>query len=86
MPTKTALPEEVRTSLIVISEEAFANYIGVHPNTAKALRLDGTGPPAIALSPGRIGHRITDIQAWLDRLAREATTPTPSSVLTHTRL
>lgn len=73
----TAIPDELRASLTVVSEETFAGWIGVHANTAKAMRRSGTGPPALTLSPGRIGYRITDIQRWLDLRAQAASLPTP---------
>jgi CRP-like cAMP-binding protein len=77
MPTTTTpLPDEAR-ALLVITEERLAELFGVHPNTMANIRRSGDGPPVIALSPGRIGYRLTDAAQWLEQRARESSRLTP---------
>jgi len=40
---------------------------GLSDRTFERLEQLGDGPPKTRLSPGRIGYRVCDLKAWLDK-------------------
>ena len=54
----------------VVSERAAAEMLGISPDTLRRTVKRGEGPCRISLSPRRVGYRLTDLHAWLDKRTR----------------
>jgi len=54
-------------SIRVLSEPQTYRAIGVSDRTWERLKAIGDVPPKTRLSEGRVGYRVSDIKAWLDR-------------------
>ncbi len=49
----------------VLTERQICDLAKISPRTAQRLRQDGSGPPYVTLSPGRIGYLRSDVINWL---------------------
>jgi predicted DNA-binding transcriptional regulator AlpA len=56
----------------VLSRPETLRVLGVSDRTFDRIEYAGDGPPKTRLSTGRIGYRVSDLKAWLDR-RREGT-------------
>jgi predicted DNA-binding transcriptional regulator AlpA len=65
----------------VLSRPETIRLVGVSERTWERLEAAGDVPPKIRLSEGRIGFRVSDIDAWLDA-RREGTAWQPIGKLT----
>jgi predicted DNA-binding transcriptional regulator AlpA len=54
-------------SVRVLSRPQAVKAVGVSIRTWERLEAGGDGPPKTRLSTGRIGYRVSDLKAWLDR-------------------
>jgi predicted DNA-binding transcriptional regulator AlpA len=54
-------------SIRVLSEPQTYRAIGVSDRTWERLKAIGDVPLKTRLSEGRVGYRVSDIKAWLDR-------------------
>ena len=61
-------------SIRVLSEPQTYRAIGVSDRTWERLKAIGDVPPKTRLSEGRVGYRVSDIKAWLDRRRVEGQT------------
>lgn len=60
----------------VLSPEGTAAYTGLSKITLAKLRGSGEGPPFYKLTVGkygRVGYRISDLDAWLETRRRQST-------------
>ena len=53
----------------IVSNRELVQRLGLSAATLWRMRRRGDFPAPIALSPGRIGWRETDLAAWLDQRA-----------------
>jgi predicted DNA-binding transcriptional regulator AlpA len=51
----------------VLTRSETVRVLGVSDRTFDRIELAGDGPPKTRLSTGRIGYRVSDLKAWLDR-------------------
>jgi len=51
----------------VLSEPEARQAVGLSDRTWERLKANGDIPPKTRLSEGRIGYRVCDIEAWLDK-------------------
>lgn len=51
----------------VLSEPQTYRAVGLSDRTWERLKAIGDVPPKTRLSEGRVGYRVSDIKAWLDR-------------------
>jgi predicted DNA-binding transcriptional regulator AlpA len=51
----------------VLSRPETLRVLGVSDRTFDRIEFAGDGPPKTRLSTGRIGYRVSDLKAWLDR-------------------
>ena len=51
----------------VLSRPETLRVLGVSDRTFDRIEYAGDGPPKTRLSTGRIGYRVSDLKAWLDR-------------------
>lgn len=51
----------------LLPSPAAAAYLGLRPQTLRAYRLRGCGPPYVRLSGlnGRVAYRLADLDAWI---------------------
>jgi len=56
----------------VISERAAAEILGMSPDTLRRTVKRGEGPCRISLSPRRVGYRLTDLNAWINKRVRRS--------------
>ena len=63
-------PAEINPDRRVISKKETAKLIGVSPESLTRWHQTGTGPKRLQLSTRRVGYRVSDIQAWLDKRAK----------------
>jgi predicted DNA-binding transcriptional regulator AlpA len=49
----------------VLSEKEAARYLNLARQTLSNLRFKKEGPPYIRLLPGRIGYKLSDLEAYL---------------------
>jgi predicted DNA-binding transcriptional regulator AlpA len=54
-------------SVRVLTEPQTYRVLGISDRTWDRLKAAGDVPPKTRLSEGRIGYRVCDIRAWLDR-------------------
>jgi predicted DNA-binding transcriptional regulator AlpA len=54
-------------SVRVLTRHQTIEAVGVSNKTWERLEAVGDAPPKTRLSTGRIGYRICDIKAWLDK-------------------
>ena len=54
----------------LMSEEELAHYLSVSLATVRRWRYEGTGPPVL-WAGNRPRYRREDVDAWLERRARE---------------
>jgi predicted DNA-binding transcriptional regulator AlpA len=54
-------------SIRVLSEPETYRTLSLSDRTWERLKAAGDVPPKTRLSEGRIGYRVSDIKAWLDR-------------------
>jgi predicted DNA-binding transcriptional regulator AlpA len=54
-------------SIRVLSESQTYRAVGLSDRTWERLEAIGDVPPKTRLSEGRVGYRVSDIKAWLDR-------------------
>jgi predicted DNA-binding transcriptional regulator AlpA len=59
------MDDDFRT-IRVLSRPQTIKTVGVSERTWERLEADGDVPPKTRLSEGRIGYRVSDIEAWLD--------------------
>lgn len=52
--------------LRLITEEQAACLLGLHVQTLRRWRREGTGPPALALGRRRFAYRVGDLATWQD--------------------
>jgi len=52
--------------LQVINRREALEHLGLSSRTLERLDAKREGPPKIRLSPGRIGYRTTDLDAWIN--------------------
>jgi predicted DNA-binding transcriptional regulator AlpA len=63
----TAEGAELLNSTRIVSENFAADYLGISRDTLRRRRGTGDGPRRIQLSERRIGYRICDLDAWLEK-------------------
>ena len=51
----------------VLTRSETVRVLGVSDRTFDRIEHAGDGPPKTRLSTGRIGYRVSDLKAWLDR-------------------
>lgn len=66
-------PNPLAGSDKLCSAEEAAELLGVAPQTLAHWRVRGSGPRYITLSARCVRYRLSDIQGWLDRRAKEST-------------
>lgn len=49
-----------------VSPVEAVKIVGLSRTTIWRLESEGGFPPKVRLSPGRVGYRMADIQAWID--------------------
>jgi predicted DNA-binding transcriptional regulator AlpA len=54
-------------SIRVLSEPQTYRVLGISDRTWDRLKAIGDVPPKTRISEGRVGYRVCDIKAWLDR-------------------
>jgi predicted DNA-binding transcriptional regulator AlpA len=54
-------------SVRVLTRHQTIEAVGVSGKTWERLEAVGDTPPKTRLSEGRIGYRVSDIKAWLDK-------------------
>jgi predicted DNA-binding transcriptional regulator AlpA len=59
------LPPEIARHR-VLDEKTAAEFIGLSQVTLERMRKLGTAPKHLALSPRRLGYRVSDLLKWLD--------------------
>jgi predicted DNA-binding transcriptional regulator AlpA len=57
-----------------VSEPELRRLLGISDMTFTRMKARGDAPPKTQISPGRIGYRVADIKAWLDRRRQPLTT------------
>ena len=62
------LPPEIARQR-VLNEKDAAEFIGLSHVTLERMRKLGTAPKHLALSPRRLGYRVSDLLRWLDERA-----------------
>jgi predicted DNA-binding transcriptional regulator AlpA len=60
------MPEEL-DAIRVLNRSETIRMVGVSDRTWDRLEAAGDTPPKTRISQGRIGYRVADICAWLDR-------------------
>ena len=53
-------------SVKVLTRREAVAHLGFSNRTLFRLEARGDAPPKIRLSPGRIGYRVSDLNAWMD--------------------
>ena len=66
--------EQSLAAMQVIDEQEAADVLGLSADTLRRRVRDGTGPIRINLSARRVGYRVGDLLAWLDKRASESRT------------
>jgi predicted DNA-binding transcriptional regulator AlpA len=56
----------------ILNELAAAHWLGVSIATMRRMRWGKRGPAFVRLSPGRIGYRISDLEAWVESRTERA--------------
>jgi predicted DNA-binding transcriptional regulator AlpA len=62
-PMKTDDLDAVR----VLTRSETLRVLGISDRTFDRIEYAGDGPPKTRISTGRIGYRVSDLKAWLDR-------------------
>lgn len=57
--------QSIEVAKVLTRREAVA-HLGISDRTLFRLEAKGDAPPKIRLSPGRIGYRVSDLNAWMD--------------------
>jgi predicted DNA-binding transcriptional regulator AlpA len=50
----------------IISERVTAEILGISPDTLRRLNRRGEGPTRRRISPGRVGYKISEVEAYRD--------------------
>ncbi len=58
---------------LVVSEEHAARMLSLAPRTLQSLRLEGGGPPHVALTSRRVGYLVSELEAWARQRSRTST-------------
>ena len=53
-------------SVKVLTRFEALSHLGLSDRTLIRMERRGDAPPKIRLSPGRIGYRVSDLQAWMN--------------------
>jgi predicted DNA-binding transcriptional regulator AlpA len=53
----------------MLDETAAAHVLGISTMTLRRMSKNGEGPERIKISPRRVGYRLRDCVAWLERKA-----------------
>ena len=51
-------------TLQFLTQKQTAHLLNVSERTLERWRVEGQGPPFVALGPRRRGYRLSDIEAW----------------------
>ncbi len=67
-------------SIRVLDRRSMLTMIGLAPRTWDRLEAIGDVPVKTQLSPGRVGYRVCDVKAWLDKRRLAANVPAQQQV------
>jgi predicted DNA-binding transcriptional regulator AlpA len=61
----------------LLTEKQLCAWLGIAPATCSRWRLEGSGPPFIALGPRRLAYRRSAVEKWLASRERSQGVLTP---------
>jgi predicted DNA-binding transcriptional regulator AlpA len=70
MSATTTISDNTLALARVLTERETRELIGVSESTAHRMKEGGDYPPVTQISERRIGYRLTDVIAWLDKHRR----------------